>query len=102
MTDVVDNMVNLARMIANIGSNNCLQNDKPLKNAKLNYQACQFFSEEGFRYLVTNLGLHAGFSADCVIINEAVLSMEKIYNIYTKIPELNKWGKKQTMAKTVC
>lgn len=65
--------------------------DGDLSNAKLNYQACQFFSEEGFRYLVTNLGLHAGFSADCVIINEAVLSMEKIYNIYTKIPELNKW-----------
>ena len=65
--------------------------DGDLANARLNYQTSQFFSEEAFRYLITNLGLHAGFSCDCIIINEAVSSMEKIFNIYNRIPELNKW-----------
>lgn len=65
--------------------------DGDLQNAKISYEAADYFSEEGFRYLISNLGLHAGFSVDVILVNEAVNSIIKIYSIYKKIPELDKW-----------
>ncbi|OHT02635.1 hypothetical protein TRFO_07062 [Tritrichomonas foetus] len=59
---------------------------------KLEYQADEFFSESGFKYLIASLGLHSGFILDRLLINKAANSMHRIFKIYESLSsQMNAW-----------
>ena len=58
----------------------------------IGYKSDDFFSETGFNYLISSLGLHAGFILDRMLINYAASSMHSVFRSYTSISGLvNSW-----------
>ena len=59
---------------------------------QMKYQADEFLSEQGFKYLIANLGIQAGFCLDKILLTNASELMMSIFSIYTSLStEINLW-----------